>query len=70
MGQITTGVGLVSGLDINSIVEQLIAIDEVVVERAVRQLRMRGDISDSSGFEPLAGKNADGAVERRSLTAI
>lgn len=27
MGQITTGVGLVSGLDINSIVEQLIAIE-------------------------------------------
>lgn len=27
MGQITTGVGLISGLDINNIVEQLIAID-------------------------------------------
>ncbi|MEM9345233.1 MAG: flagellar filament capping protein FliD [Planctomycetota bacterium] len=37
MGQITTGVGLISGLDINSIVEQLIAIEarprDLVIQR-------------------------------------
>lgn len=65
MGQITTGVGLVSGLDINGIVEQLIAIEarpKSLVQRRTEVIRSQQVAFQDINARLLALKGSSDAI--------